>query len=227
MAMKRKMVARRPRRKYARRAMAARPVRGLRPMGVFNLTRTFWQGTWTPSTTATNDFWRYLTMNMGSLGWATDLGLVFDMYKINALKFTLRPRFDNFAGNDTTDTTLPGSTAQGLTQVHVINDPYSTLGPVGTYTTATLNTFLENGKVRSHQGTRPINIYIRNPTYSETVQASISAKSRARWVNWTGGGQGLVYGGAHVFLNDVALTGNFNQAFDIFVTVYLQCKGVV
>jgi len=161
------------------------------------------------------------------LGWATDLGLVFDMYKLNALKFTLRPRYDNFAGNDTTDTTQPGITNNGLTQVHVITDPFSTLGPVGTYTTATLNTFLENGKVRSYQGTRPINIYIRNPTYSGILQGATSAKVRSRWVNWTGGGQGIVYGGAHVMLNDVALTGNFNQAFDIFVTVYLQCKGVV
>jgi len=212
-------------RKLCRRA--PRVPRSLRPVGVFSLSRTVWQTTWVPGTAATTDFWRFLTFSMGSLGWATQLAEVFDQYKVNALKFTLRPRYDNFSGNDSTDTTLPGVTNHGLVNVHVIPDPFSVSQPTGVYTAANMNSFLENGAVKSHQGTKPVEIYIKNPSFNETLSTGITTKSRSRWCNWANGGQSIAYGGAHVFLQDNNFAGNFAQSFDVFATVYLQCKGVV
>lgn len=224
MVYKRKAPAgRRPRRKFARKAPRV-PRRVM--MGTMNVTRTFWTANWSPDATTTNNFWRYLTMNISSLGWATELATVFDSYKMNAVKFVLRPKFDNYAGNDTTDTTVPGITANGLTNVHIINDPTSTLVPTGVYSTGNLNSFLENGRVKSYQGTRPISIYIKNPTYTQTLATGITSRSRSRWVNFNTGGQSIAYGGAHVYMQDANFSGVFNQSFDIFVTVYMQVKGL-
>lgn len=103
---------RRPR-KYRRMVRKNRPSKAIMQSNV-NVERTWWSANWTPSTTATNGFWRYITVNLGACPNVSEYTNLFEQYKINKLTFTLRPRYDSFSGENTTDTTPPGVTNQGL-----------------------------------------------------------------------------------------------------------------
>lgn len=192
---------------------------------IVRMKRTFYYTNWVPSTTSTTDFWKYFQLTFQDLPNYAELTAMFDTYKINGIKLTLRPRYDGFAGNDTTDVTLPGTTAQGLTTVHVIKDPMSSTTPSGAYTKANLNTFLENGAVKSYTGTRPINIYYK-PTITNLVEGSATNRTSAKWLSTGAVGITVPHYGCHVFLQDNNLTGVFNQGFDVFVTYYFQVKGL-
>lgn len=195
-----------------------RMMRSNNPVARFK--RTFYTTTLTPSTGATSGFWQYSTITLSDLPNVTEYTALFDQYKINAVKVTFRPRYDNFAGNDTVDTTLPGTTAQGMTRVHVINDPDSTLTPTGAYTSATLNSFLEQGNVRTYDGTKPFSVYYRPKIVNSLTTGTNNI--RAPWINTSS--PSVSHRGFHYFMQDVNLTGTFNQAFDIFVTMYFMCK---
>jgi len=184
--------------------------------------RTLCFETWTPSTITTADFWRYYRINLAQLPSAAEFAALFDQYKINGLKFTFRPRYSEFAGNDTTDTTLPGVTNQGQVLAHVIVDPHNVSVPSGTYTRANLNTFLENGNVKSYQANKPFSVYYK-PTVDTTVQSVGSARRiAAPWLQTTQ--LGIDHNGFHMFLSDVNLTGAFGNAYDVFVTYYFCCR---
>lgn len=219
MAYKRKAPAKRPfvRRPYKKRRMVKRMTSAM------NIKRSFYLETWSPNTATTGGFWRYLGLTFTTVPNYTELQTLFDQYKINGIKYTFRPRYDSFAGNDTVDTTLPGVTNQGGCNVHVINDPYSVIVPGGTYTSGTLNNFLEQGSARTYQGIKPFSVYFK-PSVSTTISSDASARRiRAPWLLTSSAG--LNHAGFHVFAQDPNLTGNFGQAFDIFVTVYMSFKG--
>lgn len=192
-------------------------------VNVTRLKRTFIWQTWTPSTTTTNDFWRFLNPTFGNLPSSPELSAVFDLYKITGVKFTFRPRYTGFDGADTTDVTAPGVTNQGTTDVHYIIDPISYLTPSGTYTSANLNNFLENGNVKSRSGTRPFSIYYKPMTNVATGSGPM--KKSGQWLS-TQTANDLALNGVHVFMKDVNMTGVFSQAFDIFVTYYMSFKGL-
>jgi len=217
---KRKRVARRAApRKRMRKAYVPRGVRS-GGTNIVKITRTTYIENWTPSSATTGGFWRYYQFAPNQIGNWTDYFNLFDQYKVAALKFTFRPRYDNFSGNDTVDTTLPGVTNQGLTNVHVINDPYSTVSPTGVYNAATLNSFLENGNVKSYQGIRPVSVYFK-PTINLTTEAGNNMRRRAGWLNVN---INNVHSGFHIFLQDTNLTGVFNQSFDVFITSYVMLR---
>lgn len=210
-------------RRYMRRSR--RVPRGIVPNFV-TVNRTWWSANWTPSTATTNDFWRYITVNLAACPNVTEYTNLFEQYKINSITFTLRPRYDSFSGENTTDTTLPGVTNQGATRVHTVIDPRSALTPTGTYTSATLNTFLENGRVKTFSGNRPITIPIRSPAYVNDVNNTAGAENplcRGRW--FSTGATSITFRGCHIFLQDVNLTGTFGQSFDIFTTMNMSFKG--
>ena len=192
------------------------------PSHVVSFNRTFYYENWTPSTATTAGFWKYYGFRLNQLPNYTEITALFDRYKINAIKVTFRPRFDNFAGNDTTDTTLPGVTAQGTTMMHIIADPDSIVTPSGTYTIGTLNSFLENGSVKTHDGTKPISVYFR-PKVNRTVGAEdAGSRIRAPWHTATN----VSHFGFHAFMQDVNMTGTFNQSYDVFVTYYMMAAGL-
>lgn len=226
MAVKRsrRSAATRPRKRMRR--MIARPRRA--PRGSFLLAkRTFWLSHWQPNTSTVDGFWRYYTFTLGQLPSASEFTALFDAYKISAIKLTFRPRYDNFAGNDTTDTALPGITNNNGTMMHIIRDPRSTVAPSGTYTSATLNQFLENGGGRSYMGTKPINIYFKpmNDTAIATgATAAVRSRVSSRWLNTAN--TDVVHYGVHVFAQDVNFTGLFGNAFDVFVTYYMKFKSL-
>lgn len=191
-----------------------------------NVERTWYSGSWTPGSAATNDFWRYITVNLGACPNVTEYTALFEQYKVNSITFTLRPRYDGFNGENTTDTTLPGVTNQGATRVHTVIDPRSNTSPSGAYTAATLNLFLENGKVKSFSGSRTITIPIRSPCYVNDVNGVTGAANpscRNQWFSTAA--TGITFRGVHIFLQDVNLTGVFGQAFDIFTKMNMSFKG--
>jgi len=209
-------------RTYKKRSMnVSRPRRMLRTNNpVARFKRTFYTTTLTPNTASVSGFWQYSTISLSDVPNVSEYTALFDQYKINAVKVTWRPRYDNFAGNDTVDVTLPGTTAQGLTRVHIINDPDSTITPSGAYSAATLNSFLENGNVRTYDGTKPFSVYYR-PKITNSLTTGTN-NIRAPWINASS--PSVSHRGFHYFMQDVNLTGTFNQAFDIFVTMYFMCK---
>lgn len=194
-----------------------------RSMGgrVMSFKRTFCIGNVVPSTAATTSFWNYNQVTFATMPSNTEFVALFDQYKINGFKTTWRPRYDNFAGNDTVDTTLPGTTAQGLTNVHIINDPMSSINPTGTYSYTTLNTFLENGSVKSYTGTKPFSVYVK-PTIENSLATGVT-RIKAPWIDTKNAT--VPHFGYHSFMNENNMTGVFNQTFDLFVTLYFQCRG--
>lgn len=223
--MKRKRAAAPFRRRVRRRMALRKPRIGRMPM--LTMKRTFWLENWTPNTTTTAGFWRFYDFAFDQLPSYTEISNLFDVYKINGIKITLRPRYTEFAGNDTTDTTIPGITTQGTTMVHVIKDQLNnSVVPSGVYSVGNLNNFLENGNVRSYQGTKPINIYFKPMILNTVVNGGSMNKVGPRWLQTVANGMIVRHTGAHIFLQDVNLTGTFNQSFDVFVTYYFQAKGL-
>lgn len=215
---KKRSQAMKRRRRFARVSRSPR-------LPMITMKRTFYAFNFTPSTAATSNFWQYQSCTLSQMTNSADITSLFDQYKIAALKYTFRPRYDNFSGNDTVDTTLPGVTNQGGCMIHIINDPYSQLVPTGVYSGATLNTFLEQGNVRTYNGNRPFSVYFK-PTIDNTVGAAVTnaARSRAKWLS-TINGTGIAHYGFHFFAQDVNLTGVFGQSWDVYITYYIQAKG--
>jgi len=189
------------------------------------VSRTWYSANWTPSTGSTAGFWQYLSTTASAIPNIAEYVALFDSYKVNSLKFILRPRYDSFAGNDTTDTTLPGVTNQAGNNVHVIIDPRSAVTPSGTYTSANLNSFLENGKVRTYQGQKPIVINVKYPCIVDDINNTPNTQfEKCKFLSVLN--TGVTHRGAHVFIQDVNLTGVFGQAYDIFVTASITFKGM-
>lgn len=215
--------SRKPRNMRRRKMRLARSLRPKQPQ--MTVTRTVWTQNWVPATTATTDFWKYLTTNLAQLPDVSQYQNLFEEYRINNLTFVFRPRYDNFAGNDTTDTTLPGVTNQGMTHLHVIVDPKSVITPSGTYTFNTLNTFLEQGKVRSYTGNKPVTIKVKYPCITDDVNGTANTViRRAKFIRTDQ--TAIPHRGIHVFAQDVNLTGVFGQSWDIFIKYSITFRGM-
>lgn len=206
-----------------RRTMG-RLVKSPRFNNVLNVKRTFWLENWSLSTVATSNFWRYYTFTLAQLPSYTEFTNIFDTFKLRGVKVTFRPRYDSFSGENTTDTTLPGITNQAGNYVHVINDPYSTVTPSGTYTTTNLNSFLENGNVKTHNGNRPFSFYVRPCVDSYVSGSSTASRKRSPWMQTNNAPQ--VHNGAHIFLQDINMTGTSGNSYDVFYTFYLSFKNL-
>lgn len=222
MVFKRRASMQKTRRPYKRRRMmrSKRVPRSYIRNSMVMVKRTFWFENWSPNTTNTNGFWRNYALGLSNLPSVNEFTAVFDQYKINAIKYTFRPRYDSFAGNDTTDTTLPGVTNQAGTHLHVIVDPHSTITPSGTYNSTNLNAFLENGSVRSYNGNRAVNVFVRPSVNLNGVERRV----RAPWIQ--SGQNAIQHYGIHVFAQDINLTGVFGQSWDVFVTYYMQFRNL-
>lgn len=164
---------------------------------------------------------------MADLPNGTEYTNLFDQYKLNAIKVTFRPRYDNFSGNDTVDTVLPGITNQQGTMLHIIKDPRDTTGPSGTYTSANFNTFCEKGGVRSYQGIKPVTVYFK-PMINQTIEGQNINRVPPKWINTNDytAGTPVVYNGFHAFATDFNFNGSFGQGFDVFVTYYMTFKNM-
>lgn len=204
----------RPRRQ--RKARIPRPIK----QAVLTTSRKFWLEHWTPVALTTDRFWKYYTFNPSLIpNWADYFNL-FDQYKINALKFEFRPRWDNYAGSDRT---APGDTNASGTFLHVCNDPYSSVTvPSGVYSTATLNTFMEQGPVKTYRPGDVVTVYFK-PTVNMDTAAGPNVRVRAPYLTNNTISQHL---GFHVFAQDSNMIGQFNQSWDVYVTAYFTMRNL-
>lgn len=216
---------RRVRRKPYTRRVYSRPyrVRGNND-AFFSVQRTFYVGNWAPNTATTNGFWRLFAPALTDLPSIGEYQALWDSYRIKAIKVTFRPRFDNFSGNDTTDTTAPGVTNQSGTRAFVIVDPNTVTGPTGTYTSATYNTFAENGSlIKCYEGTKPFSVYWK-PSVDRTLgNVATGGRMLAPWLQ-LGAGSSVLHYGFHIFMQDNNFAGTFGNSYDIFYTFYMQFK---
>jgi len=237
MAMKRRRSSgrrtRRPfkraRRSYKKRGMKYRRSRGRLPM--LSVKRTCYVGNFTPGTAATNQFWTYqqptlefaFTDGSGALAGLTNRAeytVMFDQFKINGIRVHFKPKFVGY----NTDQYVPstGTTFRELQYVSTIIDPKSNVTPSGTYSAATVNSFLEQGNVKTRRADKPFSVYLRNPMVTEQFGGGSTRYIRSPWTdaNATNTGQR----GYHLFFHNQNMTTTFNS-YDVFVTYYLQWKG--
>lgn len=188
-----------------------------------SLVRTTYIGATTFSSASTSGFWQYRIMSASQLPSFAELAAVFDEYKIGALKYTFRPRYD---GYDANDPATSGSTSPlTMCTAHVINDPGSSMVPAGTYTSATLNTFLENGKVKSYPLTKPFSVYFRPKIATGALGGATGTICVAsKWIKTLD--DQVTHRGFHMFLqnNSMAAT-NGSVILDTFVTFYMKVRG--
>lgn len=220
MVMKRTRRPRKFTRRVKRKTAVPRPMKYSRT-SVVSVKRTFWSELWLPNATTTNGFWRYYAPSISAMPSLAEFQAVFDQYKINGVTLTFRPKFDSYAGNDNTS----ASTNRSSTQVHYIVDKTSNITPTGTYSSTTCNSFLENGGVKSRTGLRPVNIFY-TPMIANTQQGvNDASRTKPRWLSLANA-SGILQNGVHVFMQDSNFANNQTQAFDVFITYYMQFRGL-
>jgi len=178
--------------------------------------RTKYDSSWTYSAASTTDFWRYQTFTTGAINNFAELANVFDSYKINAIKQTWRPRYDN----------VDASVAAANTKVyaHVIVDPDSTLlVPTGAQSQTTLNTFLEQGdRVKTFDATKPFSIYFKPKIQMQGLGGDTQSMVKSAFLKTTN--TVAVHRGYHMYLAPNNLTAAPNLVLDSYITVYFTMK---
>lgn len=201
-------------RRQPQRISVPRPLREQQ----LNFKRKFFLENWAPNNVSTNGFWRLFNLAPNLLPeWANFVSL-FDVFKVTGVLLEFHPRYSEFAGNDNTS----AATSNSGTRVHIVNDPFSIVGPSGIYNAATLNSMLENGNCRSYSGNRIISVYSR-PTIFMDVGGATMIK-RAPWLRTDSGATG--HKCCHVFMQDNNFSGVFRQSFDVFATYYIRFKNL-
>lgn len=188
------------------------------------------------NTTATSGFWRYITptldnmfprftdgVNLVSLTNISEYIALFDQYKLNAIKFTFRPRYSNI--NQPQTFTTAGQTTFSVPRVAVVYDNVASVTPTGLFDRTTLNTLEEQGGVRFYRGDRPFSIYLK-PKVQEQYGGGATRYVKPKWTDLDTNGRAVTYRGFHMFVyNDFwDSTMLSNTSFDIQATVYLQFK---
>lgn len=196
-------------------------------MPVLSVKKTFYLGNWQPGTATVAGFWRYYTFTLGDLPDLASYVAMFDTARINAIKVEFHPRFDSFAGNDTTDTVLPGITNQAGTRMSFVVDPKSNLVPTGSYLSSTYNGFLEQGGVRTRTGNRPFSVYFKPHVNYNIGGALGQARKRAPALQLADpNSQTVAHTGFHMFAWDQSFNGSFGNSFDIIVSFYMTFRGM-
>lgn len=189
--------------------------------------RTFYAGSWTFSNASTNGFWRYFTHTLGALPSASEFSSVFDEYRIRAIKVTFRPNTDAISGQ-LNDVSTATSLANLVHNLHTCIDPMSTVLPSGTYSSSTLNSFLENSGVRSRRFNKALSVYYR-PQLLDAVQGTGTAVGKVSPKKWLRTSDTAAeYRGFHAFWQTSQFLASATSLpwLDIFVTYYMEFKNV-
>lgn len=218
--MKRKAPSSPYRRRTKRRGYAKRKPISKRA-GHLSLKRTSFSSTWVFGTASTNDFWRYYVFTAADINNFAEFAAVFDEYRVNAIKVTFRPAYDSVNAPN-----AAGAIAQPQSYAHVLVDQQSTVAPTGLYTSANLNTYLEQARIRTLTLNKPVSVYFK-PKVSDQIFGGGTASRliSSPWVKTTE--TGVQYRGFHMFLQQNSFsTGNSNIRLDTFYTFYLQFRNV-
>lgn len=145
------------------------------------------------------------------------------MYKLNAVKFTFRPRYQNYNINQGASATVTNGI--DIPYVCILIDPEIELPITGTWNRTQLNTLLEQGG-RIRRADRPFSVYLR-PKVQEQFGLGAVRYLKSQWTSLgTAAGPNVPHRGFHMFWfnatwNNLALAQN---SYDIDVTYYLQFK---
>lgn len=215
------MDAKRKRYRVPGRRTKAKFERRIKPRIPYTLstTRNSWSSTWAFGVASTADFWRYYTFTPNDINGFIDYADVFDEFRINAIKVTFRPAYDSIQ-----NVTGAGSLAQRQAYAYVLVDPSTTVAPTGTYTAATLNDFLSQGKVVTYTLNRPFSVYFK-PKVSEAVFGGGTAARvyDSPWIKTSE--TGVQFRGFHMFLQQNSLgAANENIRLDTFYTFYVSFR---
>lgn len=223
--MKRRYPYRRTRRPLKRRRTVRRSYRkrgwsSRKGTSGTRVCRTIYNGQWVFSTATTDGFFRFNEFTASThINNFAELANVYDEYKINRIKVTFRPRYEQGAELPT----AAGAIAQPDAYAHyMVDQEYPSTAPSGTYTSATLNSFLENGKVKTRKLSKPFSVY-----FKPKIANSLTVGTSYQWPTWLPVANSTInHRGFLMFLqqNNFSNT-NTNIALDIFVTVYAQFRG--
>lgn len=185
--------------------------------------RTFHVGTWAWATTSTSGFWQYYTSQFNQVPNNAEYKALFDCYKICAVKWTFRPNIDGVNPAD-----VAGATGGGMGMVHYIIDPDNNYVPTGSWSQATINSFMELGNVKTRNMARPFSIYYK-PKVSNDITGGLTNSQPMRPPYIRTDSDNVPHNGVHVLLqpsNALASTPTFRVTYDIFATYYLKFKGI-
>lgn len=200
---------------------------------MIKVARTCYLGNYLPNAVGTQGFWQYRTVSLASgyldqtgvsLGGLSNLAeyqLLFDQFKLSSFKITLRPNV-----LDLNQTQSASTLTYQPPYVHVIMDPASGVTPSGTYSVATVNSFLENGKVRTYRGDKKINIYVKRPKIIEEYGGGADRYVSPRWTQLDSQGINMPHRGFHLMHQAQNMTANNNVSYDVWITYYLRFKGM-
>lgn len=205
---------------------------------IVSVKRTWWAGSIQPSATATSTFWSYVEPTLSSAGtiFGTSLnGLtnlseyvnLFDLYKVNGIVFKFVPRLADLNQSQQNQTT--GLQFTERPRLALFNDPMSQVTPAGSYGQSTFNSLMELGNVKDVRGDRQVTIYVK-PKVREEYGIGAVRYVDPQWTNLsTAAGQTMPLRGFHIFGYNWGF-GGFSpaplQAYDVYVTYYLQFKGM-
>lgn len=217
---------------------SAAPVRGAKRPRVYpskvprslpmtlTLKKQFYLENWQPSAVAVNSYWKYYAFSLSQMPDIAQYVSLFDTFRINGIRVDFRPRYDNFAGNDTSDTAAPGVTNLQGSRMSLISDPKSRQIPVGVYNSSTYNDFLQQGDAKHYEGNRPFSLYFK-PEVGESAGANVAGAIRRKspWLQLETAND-VQHAGFHAFAWDQNFSGQFGNSFDVLVTYYVQFKGM-
>lgn len=210
--------------KRRRMTMRKSMVRQMPRLPTMSFTRTFWKENWAFSSVTTAGFWRQYTPSFGDLPNAAEYTALFDVYRINAVKITFRPRYDGFDANGT-------NPAGGVTDLPYLNtyvDPRTNTNTSGAYTAATFNTFVENanGRVKSRKAVAPYSVYWKPLVSVNSYTAGNPGEfKRCPWLS-TANYPTVPMRLLNVFISNNNFSANIGVvSFDVFYTFYFQCRG--
>lgn len=216
--MKKYRTKKRTRKTYRRRKLVVP-----RPLpGILSVKRTFYLSTWAWASTTTNDFWRYFAGSFVQLPNNAEYKALFDTYKISGIKWTFRPNI-----NSVNPTDIAGTPAGGMGNVHYIIDPDSSFNPTGSWSSATVNSFLEMGNVKTRTMTKPFSIYVK-PKISNDVTGSLTNGMPMKPPYIRTDSDSVAHNGVHILVqpsNSFLVSPTFRVTFDIFATFYMKFKG--
>lgn len=205
--------------KRARRSFNTSVPRGFKSPTV-SVKRTFYGGVWTFGTTSVNDWWRFNSYTFSNLPNVAEYTNLFDEYKINAIKVHYRPSYDTVEA--LTSDVNPG-TSNSKVIVHTLVDPASTVLPSGTYTSATLNAFLENGDVKTRDGNKAFTVFYKPKMFQGVNGAGTAARLvNPSWLRTSD--PAAIHYGHHVYIQSANNTTPMK--YDFFITYYFQVRGM-
>lgn len=203
------------RRRYTRRMK--RVPRQIVRSSVANFKRTLYYSNWSFSTASTSGFYRLFSPSFGDLPNVSEYTALFDQYKVNAIKITFLPKFGS------TDAGTVATPGQDQAYIHYYVDPYSVVGPTGTYGTTSFSAFLEagNNNVKSKKLDKPVSVYFK----PKIADQGISGQYKFIKCPWLSSSSTTTsFRQVFAYITDANFAAQTTVSVDVMMTYYFQCR---